>query len=105
MNATDTKQPIHPLCLKLRELRRAANLSLTQFEKLTGIPAVVVGAYERGDRVPPLPKLEQILAHYRYRIDVVSVDASAVRPTTDVVSELRAIADQLETSNAVPTLS
>lgn len=103
MTDTDRKS-VHPLCVKLRELRRAANLSLTQFEARTGIPAVVVGAYERGDRIPPLPKLEQILAYYGYRLDVVSADEAAVRPTTDVIGELRAIANQLEATHAVPAL-
>lgn len=89
----------------LRELRAAAGISLAQFEARHGIPAVVVGAYERGDRIPPLPKLEAILARFGYRIIAVPADAAAVRRPLDVVADLRAIADQLEANRAVSEVS
>lgn len=86
----------HPLCVMLRELRRASKLSLAQFEIKHGIPAVVVGAYERGDRVPPLAKLDTILDCYGYQLAAIPTRPDAVRRPTDIVAELRAIADQLE---------
>lgn len=68
---------VHPLCAMVRELRQAARLSLHQFEECYGIPAVVVGAYERGDRIPPLHKLERILACFGYTIKAVPVAVPA----------------------------
>lgn len=94
----------HPLCAMIRNLRRAAGLSLTTFENQTGIPAVVVGAYERGDRIPPLPKLEAILRAFGYRITAVPEGSAAVRLSGDMVSDLRAIADQLEAKRSLSQL-
>ncbi len=94
----------HPLCAMIRNLRRAAGMSLTAFENQTGIPAVVVGAYERGDRVPPLPKLEAILGAFGYRITAVPEGSAAVRLSGDMVSDLRAIADQLEAKRSLSEL-
>ena len=95
---------VHPLCAMLRELRTAARLSLAQFEQRYGIPAVVVGAYERGDRIPPLNKLETILGCFGYKLVAVPTSADAVRLPLDIVTDLRAIADQLERGQALPDL-
>ncbi len=92
----------HPLCVMVRNLRKAAGLSLAQFEARTGIPAVVVGAYERGDRVPPLSKLDAVLRSFGYRLAAIPIDAEAVRLPEDIVAELRAIADQLEARDSLP---
>ncbi len=86
----------HLLCKQVRDLRKAKRLSLAQFEEQSGIPAVVVGAYERGDRIPPLHKLDAIFAFFGYRLAAVPIDARATKLSTDMVAELRAIADQLE---------
>ncbi len=86
----------HVLCQQIRDLRRAAKLSLAQFEARSGIPAVVVGAYERGDRTPPLSKLDAIFGVFGYRLTAIPVDANATRLSSDMVADLRAIADQLE---------
>lgn len=80
----------------LRGLRHAAKLSLAQMEANTGIPAVVLGAYERGDRVPPVTKLEPILAYFGYQLVALPIGADRVRLDMDIVSDLRNIADQLE---------
>lgn len=87
---------VHPLCLMIRDLRKAAGLSLAQFEMQVGIPAVVVGAYERGDRVPPLSKLDIIFGSFGYQLAAIPQDAKAVRMSQDMVADLRAIANQLE---------
>jgi transcriptional regulator with XRE-family HTH domain len=97
--------PPHPICVLLRQLRRAANLTLTDFENKHGIPSVVVGAYERGDRLPPLPKLDALLACYGYALTAVPTGSNAVRLPGDIVSDLRAIANQLETSHDVSSVS
>jgi transcriptional regulator with XRE-family HTH domain len=91
----------HPLCVLVRQLRRASGMSLTRFEERTGIPAVVVGAYERGDRVPPLSKLDVIFGAFGYRLTALPVDSQSTRLSHDVVADLRAIADQLEARNAL----
>ncbi len=95
---------IHPLCSMIRNLRRAAGMSLATFEARTGIPAVVVGAYERGDRTPPLSKLDLIYRHFGYQITAIPVGAASVRMSGDMISDLRAIADQLESMNVVSEL-
>lgn len=92
---TATREP-HPLCAMIRNLRQAGGLSLKQFELKTGLPAVVIGAYERGDRIPPLSKLEQIYEAFGYRLVAVPASTEAVRLPTDIVADLRAIANQLE---------
>lgn len=94
--ATREDAPPHPLCALLRELRTAARLSLSAFEARSGFPAVVVGAYERGDRLPPLPKLDLLLGFYGYALRAVPVDRQAVQLPADMAGQLRAIADQIE---------
>jgi transcriptional regulator with XRE-family HTH domain len=94
-----TQPEPHPLCRQLRQLRKAKGMSLAQFEDRSGIPAVVVGAYERGDRIPPLHKLEAVFQFFGYRLVAVPTDADATRLPTDMVAELRAIADQLEANS------
>ena len=91
----------HPLCLLIRELRNAAGWSLSQFQARSGIPAVVVGAYERGDRIPPLSKLEAIFAAFGYKLAAAPVGCDSVRVITDMVGDLRAIANQLEDSKTL----
>lgn len=94
----------HPLCQMIRSLRRAAGISLGTFETRTGIPGVVVGAYERGDRVPPLSKLDTIFRHFGYQITAIPVGAASVRMSGDMIADLRAIANQLESMNVVSEL-
>lgn len=86
----------HPICHQMRELRRAAGLSLTEAEQLIGIPAIVLGSYERGDRHPPLAKVETILSGYGYTLAAVPNDFDAVRLPADMAAELRAIAAQID---------
>lgn len=88
--------PPHPICKQIRELRRAAGLSLTEAANRTGVPAIVLGSYERGDRKPPLTKVDEILAGYGYVLAAVPNGFDAVRLRADMASELRAIASQLE---------
>lgn len=87
---------VHPICKQIRDLRMAARMSLTEAEKILGISGIVLGSYERGDRTPPLTKVDEILKGYGYRLAAVPVDFDAVRLPSDMASELRAIADQIE---------
>lgn len=89
-------KPVHPLCRMLRELRRQTRLSLGQIQERYGMPAVVLGAYERGDREPPMTKLEQAFALYGYKLTAVPIDDSAIILDVDMVAQLRGIAAQLE---------
>lgn len=87
---------LHPLCKQLRDLRKAAHLSLPQAELQFGIPGLVLGSYERGDRNPPLSKLEAILNGYGYTLVAVPKDYDHVRLYSAMARELRIIADRLE---------
>lgn len=87
---------IHPICKQLRDFRRAADMSLRDVQKQFGVSAVVMGSYERGDRHPPLRKLEEILNFYGYTVAAIPRDFEAIRLSGDIVRELRSIANQLE---------
>lgn len=95
----------HHICTAMRELRKAAGLSLADVEEQKGIGAIVLGSYERGDRIPPLTKAEHILNQYGYTLAAVPIDASAIRLPKNMAAELRAIADQLEGKNALSDVS
>lgn len=94
----------HPLCAQLRELRKAAGYSLTDVQERHGFNAILVGSYERGDRIPPLPKIAALFKVYGYDLVAVPTGSNAVRRPVDMVAELRAIAQQLEVVNDVPTV-
>jgi transcriptional regulator with XRE-family HTH domain len=108
--APDTRAPgtegTHPICVLLRELRHAAGLSLADIERIHGLKAVVLGAYERGDRTPPLSKLDWILRTvYGYELKAVPLGTNATRLSGDVVFDLRTIADQLEEKHTLSAVS
>lgn len=85
---------LHPICRLMRDRRHAAGLSLGDVQRVYGIPAVVLGSYERGDRRPPLVMVDRILAIYGYRLTVVPDNGT---PTAaDLANQLRTIADQLD---------
>lgn len=87
---------LHPVCKQMRDLRQAARLSLQDAERMVGLPGIVLGSYERGDRQPPLLKVEQILNAFGYTLAAVPKDFDAVRLPSSMAVELRLIADQLE---------
>ncbi len=91
----------HPVCRTLRELRKATGLSLNQVQARQGINAIVLGSYERGDRIPPLNKIEEILNAFGYTLKAVPQRADAVRIPADMADELRLIADQLDGKTSV----
>lgn len=99
---------VHPVCKHMRDLRHAAGMSLHDASKVVGVPAIVLGSYERGDRQPPLAKVEQILNGYGYTLAAVAHDFDAVRLPSSMAVELRIIADQLDRIGATgqaPVLS
>jgi transcriptional regulator with XRE-family HTH domain len=93
---TRSRSKVHPICKQLKDLRVAARLSLSEAEKLLGVSAVVIGSYERGDRMPSLARIDAVLHGYGYRVAAVPVDFDAIRLPSDIAAELRAIADQIE---------
>lgn len=58
--------------------------------------SIAIASYERGDRNPPLRRLEDILNGYGYTLVAIPKDFDAVRLTGNIVRELRNIANQLE---------
>lgn len=100
----------HPITALFRELRQAAGLSLTDWEQLTHIPAVVMGSYERGDRQPTLGQTDNILRRFGHELAAVPVGALIVPPGDagaqwvltgeQMVSMLRHIAAQVEGGQA-----
>lgn len=90
----------HPLCVMIRELRKASGVSLSTFEERHGIGAVVLGSYERGDREPGIHRIDNILNVFGYKLTAVPIGVEdGVAPTmmpTDIIHTLRGIAAQLE---------
>lgn len=86
----------HPVCKQLRDLRRAANLTLPEASQRFRTASVVLGSYERGDRNPPLHKLEEIFNGYGYTLVAIPKDYDAIRLPGNLARELRMIANQLE---------
>lgn len=86
----------HPVSKQLRDLRHARGESLEMAGRRLGIPPVVIGSYERGERNPPLLRLEEILNQYGYTLVAIPKDFDAIRLTGNIVRELRLIASQLE---------
>lgn len=89
------QEEIHPVLHMLRRLRKASGLSLTQAGIRLGLPSIVLGSYERGDRNPPLGKVEAILSAYGYTLRAVPIKEDAVRLPEDMAAELRLIANQI----------
>lgn len=93
--------PLHPVIAQLRDIRKAAGLSLQQLERQHGIKAVVAGSYERGDRRPSVDGLQVLLDVYGYQLVAVprarTLDGRpTVRTAAQICELLRAIADQVD---------
>lgn len=50
-------RPLDPIAGQLRAERKRLGLSLPAASARVGLEAVVIGSYERGDRIPPLDRL------------------------------------------------
>lgn len=64
----------HPLCAELRRLRNAAGLSLERFAQRYGVPAVRMGSWERGDRMPTLSAFDKVAGVFGRRLALVPAD-------------------------------
>lgn len=87
---------VHPLCILIRNLRISAGWTLTRAAEMTGLPSMVLGSYERGERTPPLHKIEQILNSYGYDLVALPSRKAVVRLPSDMAEDLRHIANILE---------
>ncbi len=86
---------IHPVCVRMRQLRRLRGWTLIEAEEQLGIPRIALGSYERGDRMPPLERIDAILAGYGYSLAIVPAGEDYVRLPEDIAKELRLIADAI----------
>jgi transcriptional regulator with XRE-family HTH domain len=93
---THSKLPLHQVCKQMKDLRLACGLTLAEAATLAGVAPMVLGSYERGDRRPPLDKLEIILNSYGYTVAAVPRNFKAVQLPGDMAATLRTMAEQLE---------
>jgi transcriptional regulator with XRE-family HTH domain len=70
------------IATQMRLLRQRRGLSLAQAARHTGIEAVVLGSWERGDRQPALPRLREWAEAFGLRLMVVG-DAGDITDPTD----------------------
>lgn len=93
-----TRRFTHPLRAQLRDLRKATGLSLTAFAAKYNMTAASIGAYERGDRVPSVDRLAELLDRYGYElvaVPKVGVE-SPIRTSADWARSLRDLAETLD---------
>jgi transcriptional regulator with XRE-family HTH domain len=88
MTVHSTIHSLDTLREALRYHRHQEGWSLETAAKRTGVPAIVIGSYERGDRNPPLPNLLKILDGYGLRLAIVDNDAIALARITALKAEL-----------------
>lgn len=60
-----------PIAAQMRQARENRGWSLEAAAAKTGIPAVVIGSYERGDRQPPLHKLREWVEAFGHQLIVL----------------------------------
>lgn len=87
-----------PLRRQLIDLRRNTAMSLQTAGARLGVAAVVLGSYERGDRVPTVPILERILAGYGFDLLAApkGTPAALTQVASDTAGQLRTLADRLD---------
>lgn len=65
-----------PIVVQMRAAREAAALTLAALAQRVGIPAVVIGSWERGDRQPSLSRLRRWLASLGYDLHAAPTGAA-----------------------------
>lgn len=88
----------HPICVRIRELRTAAGLSIDQLAAALGMSSATLGSYERGDRNITVNQATRILAYFDRDIGDMPVDGSprSVWTESEAAEALRAIAAQFD---------
>lgn len=61
----------HRLAVELRRFRNERGWSLLAAQAHTGVDMVVIGSYERGDRQPPMGRLDALAGHYGMQLAFV----------------------------------
>lgn len=92
---------IHSAAIELRRLRRARGLSLAALSAHTGVPTVVIGAWERGDRRMLLDaRVDAVFAFLGKRFGLVDLDQPDQTGTpVAIAATLRYVADRIERHN------
>ncbi len=89
----------HPICVKIRQLRKAAGFTLAQFERRHGVNAIVLASWERGDRHPAIEDIDKVLGCFGLHLAVMpinAVDGHHTRTPAEIGAALRGIADQVD---------
>lgn len=66
-----------PIVVQMRAARESVALTLAALAARAGIPAVVIGSWERGDRQPSLKRLRRWLASLGYDLHALPTRDSA----------------------------
>lgn len=85
-----------PLRDLLVQCRSDRELSLAQAADVVGVSKESLGAYERGDRIPPVPTLRNILGRYGIALAAVPDGSPAPPIPPSVPVELRRLAALLD---------
>ena len=75
------KPHVDPIAAQMRTIRQRLGWSLERASEKTGVAAVVIGSWERGERHPAIDKMRPILTAYGYRIELVGPDERIVSAT------------------------
>lgn len=76
---------VDPIARQMRVARERRGWSLEKAGEELGMPAVVIGSYERGDRHPPLENLRRWVEAMGYRLQVVGPESATVAGYGDAV--------------------
>jgi len=97
---TATLPPVpHPICAQIRQLRKAAGLTLADVERRHGVKAIVLASWERGDRHPSIEAVDTVLGYFGLHLAVMpinAVDGHHTRTPAEIGAALRGIANQLD---------
>jgi transcriptional regulator with XRE-family HTH domain len=77
-----SKPIIDDIVAQMRAERGRRRLTLSDVAQFVGLPGLVIGAYERGDRQPPLPKLRvwvEGMAHQLVALPTLAEQSGATR--------------------------
>ena len=102
---TATLPPVpHPICAQIRQLRKAAGLTLADVERRHGVKAIVLASWERGDRHPSIEAVDTVLGYFGLHLAVMpinAVDGHHMRTPAEIGAALRGIADQVDPPDGV----
>lgn len=80
----------------LKIARAAKGWTLADAENHTGIQSVTIGSYERGYRIPPIPALTRLAAHYEVTIGSLLGEQCPKCSTEQIIKNLEAELEKLK---------